>query len=51
MAQIAVALRYKRKVAGPIPDYITEIVYRHNSSGRSVVMGSTQPVTEMSKRG
>ena len=37
-----------RKVAGSIPDGVTGIFHRHNPSGRTVVLGSTQPITEMS---
>jgi hypothetical protein len=51
VAQVIEALRYKRKVAGSIPDCNTEIFYRHNSSDRTVVLGWTQPLTEISKRG
>ena len=36
MAQLVGALRY------------TEIFHRHNPSGRTVALGSTQPLTEMS---
>jgi hypothetical protein len=43
------ALRYKPKGRGSIPDGVTEIFYWHNSSGRTMALGSTQPLTEMSK--
>jgi len=39
-----------RKVAGSIPDYVIEIFHWHNPSGRTVALGSTQPLTEMSTR-
>jgi hypothetical protein len=40
-----------RKVAGSIPDGIIEIFHSYkNSSDRSMVLGSTQPLTEMSTR-
>jgi hypothetical protein len=38
-----------RKVAGSIPDGVG-IFHWHNPSGRTVVLGSTQPLTEMSTR-
>jgi len=37
-----------RKVAGSIPDGVNEILYWYNPSGRTMVLGSTQPLTEMS---
>jgi hypothetical protein len=37
-----------RKVAGSIPDGVTGIFHWHNPSGRTVALGLTQPVTEMS---
>ena len=39
-----------RKVAGSIPDGVIGIFHWHNSSGRTVALGSTQPLTEMSTR-
>ena len=39
-----------RKVAGSIPDGVTGIFHSHNISGRTVVLGLTQPLTEMSTR-
>jgi len=45
-------LRYcatNRKVAGSIPDGIIGIFHRHNPSGRTIALGSTQPLTEMCK--
>jgi hypothetical protein len=38
-----------RKVAGSIPDGVTGIFHGHNPSGRTVALGSIQPLTEMSK--
>ena len=38
-----------QKVAGSISDDI-EIFHRHNPSGRTTTLGSTQPLTEMSTR-
>jgi hypothetical protein len=38
-----------RKVAGSIPDYIVEIFHWNNPSGRTLALGLTQPLTEMSK--
>jgi len=38
-----------RKVAGSIPDGVTEIFHWHHSD-RTMARGSTQPLTEMSTR-
>ena len=38
------------KVAGSIPNDVTGIFHWHNPSGRTVALGLTQPVTEMSTR-
>jgi hypothetical protein len=40
-----------RKVAGSIPDGIIGIFHWHNPSDRTMALGSTQPLTEMSTRG
>ena len=39
-----------RKVAGSIPDGVIWIFYWHNPSGRTMTLGLTQPLTEMSTR-
>ena len=39
-----------RKVAGSIPDGVIGIFHQHNPSGRTVALGLTQPLTEMSTR-
>jgi len=39
-----------RKVAGSIPDGVIGFFHRHNPSCRTMVLGSTQPLTEMSTR-
>jgi len=39
-----------RKVAGSIPDVVIGIFHGHIPSGRSMVMGLTQPLTEISTR-
>ena len=39
-----------RKVAGSIPDGVIGIFHWHNPSDRTMVRGSTQPLTEMSTR-
>ena len=45
------ALRYKSEVrASSIPDGVTGIFHRHNPSGRTMALGLTQPLTEMSNR-
>jgi hypothetical protein len=38
------------KVAGSIPDNVTGIFHSHNPSGRTMALGSTQPLWEMSTR-
>ena len=38
------------KVAGSIPDGVVRIFHWHNPSGRTMALGSTQPLTEMSTR-
>ena len=38
------------KVAGSIPHVVTGIFHWQNPSGRTMVLGSTQPLTEMSTR-
>jgi hypothetical protein len=42
------ALRYSRKVAGSIPDSVIGIFNRHFPSGSTMVLGLSQPLTEMS---
>ena len=37
-------------VAGSIPDGVIGIFHWHNPSGRTMDLGSTQPLTEMSTR-
>ena len=39
-----------RKVAGSIPDGVIGIFHLHNPSGRTMALGSTQPLTEMNTR-
>jgi hypothetical protein len=39
-----------RKVAASIPDVVVGIFHWHNSSGSTMVLGLTQPLTEMSTR-
>jgi hypothetical protein len=39
-----------RKVAGSIPYGVFAIFHLRNPSGRTVALGSTQPLTEMSTR-
>jgi hypothetical protein len=38
------------KFAGSIPDYVIVISHWYNPSGRTMPLGSTQPLTEMSTR-
>ena len=50
-AAVAQWLRYYAtnwKVAGSIPDGVIGIFHSHNPSDRTMVLGSTQPLTEMS---
>jgi len=44
------ALRYKSKVAGSIPDGVIGIFHWHIPSGRTMALGSTQPLTQMCTR-
>jgi len=39
-----------QEVAGSIPDSVTGICHWHNPSGRTVALGSTQPLTEKSTK-
>jgi len=39
-----------QKVAGSIPDGVIGIFHWHNPSDRTMALGSTQPLTEMSTR-
>jgi hypothetical protein len=39
-----------RQIAGSIPDGVSEFFHWHNTSGRTMALGSTQPLTEMSTR-
>jgi hypothetical protein len=48
VSQFAAALLCKGKIAGCIPEGVSETFHRHNPSGRTVTLGSTQAVTEMS---
>ena len=43
-------LHYNWQVAGSIPDAVVGIFQWHNPSGRTMALGSTQPLTEMSTR-
>jgi hypothetical protein len=38
------------EVAGLIPDGVIGILHRHNLSGRTMALGLTQPLAEMSTR-
>jgi hypothetical protein len=39
-----------QKVAGSVPDYVVVIFHWHNPSGRTMALGLTQALTEMSTR-
>jgi len=45
VAQLVEALRHNPE--GSIPDGVTGIFHRHNLSGRTMALGSTQPLTQM----
>ena len=47
VAQLVETLRYK---PGSIPDGVIGIFYGHNPSGRTMALGFTQPLKEMSMR-
>ena len=54
-ALVGLGLIYKvpatsRKVAASIPDGVTGILHRHNPSGRTIALGLTKPLTEISTR-
>jgi hypothetical protein len=44
------ALRYKPEGRGSIPNGVIGIFQVHNPSGRTMVLGLNQPLTEMSTR-
>jgi hypothetical protein len=48
MTQLVEARRCKPK--GAIPDDVIGIFHCHNPSGRTMALGLTQPLTEMSTR-
>jgi len=50
VAQLVEALRYKPEGGGFHSDGITGIFHWHNPSGRTMALGLTQPLTEMSTR-
>ena len=50
VVQLVKALCFNRKVAGSIPDGITGIFHLHNPSCRTMALGLTQHLTEMSSR-
>jgi hypothetical protein len=50
---VAQWLRYcaiNRKVTGSIPDGVTGIFHPHTPSDRTMALGSTQPLTDVSTR-
>ena len=50
MAQWLRCCATNRKVAGLIPDGVIGIFNWHNPSDRTMILGATQPLTEMSTR-
>ena len=44
------ALHYKPAGRGSFPNGVFGIFQGHNPSGRTIILGSTQPLTEMSTR-
>ena len=51
MAGWGVHCATSQEVAGSIPDGATGVFHCHNPSGRTMALGSTQPLTEMSTWG
>jgi hypothetical protein len=49
VAQLVDSLRYSRQVACSIPDIMSGIFHWHNPSGRTMALGLTPPLTEISK--
>jgi len=50
VAQLVEAQRYNLEGRGFDSDGVNEIFHWHNSSGRTMALGLTQPLTEMSTR-
>ena len=50
VAQWSICCATNRKVAGSITDGVIGIFHWHNPSDRTMALGSTQPLTEMSTR-
>jgi hypothetical protein len=50
VAQSVQALSYIPNIVGSIPDGVTGIFHWHIPSGRTVALGSTQLITEVSSR-
>jgi hypothetical protein len=50
LVQLVETLHYKPEGRGSIPDSVIGIFQWHNPSGRTMALGSTQPLTEMSTR-
>jgi hypothetical protein len=48
VAQLVETLRYKPEGHGFIPDVVIGIFYWHNPFGRTMALGSIQPLTELS---
>ena len=45
-----VFVTFNRQVAGSFPDGVIGIFQWHNPTGRTMALGSTQPLSEMSTR-
>ena len=50
MAQLVDALRYNSEDRGFDSHCVIAVFHLHKSSGRTMALGSTQPLTEMSTR-
>jgi hypothetical protein len=50
VAQLLRHCATNRSIAGSIPDGVTGIFHYHTRIGRTMTLGSTQPLTEMSTR-
>jgi hypothetical protein len=48
VAQLVEALHHKPEGRGSIPDGVNGIFHWHNPFGRTMALGPTQPLTEMS---
>jgi hypothetical protein len=50
VVQLVETVREGQKVTGLIPEGVTGIFHWHNPSGRTMALGSTQPLSAMSTK-